>query len=702
MHIIQSGIITTLVSEDATIGVSTTKVGAIGTLTTYDFNVIGFSTFKGNTFFSGNVTIDGDLTVTGIATYAQLDAEQSQIGILTVSNYLNVNNIIQDAVGFSTLSDFTANSGVITSIQSEVIANSGDLTVGGGATIALDLDVDGDADIAGDLALGGDLTVGAGATIANDLEVGIDLSVGRNALLTGITTTTSIDAENVDTTNLYAVSGVVTSIVGTDLAYADGYIVDFRALDIETGTFIATEATIQDLNVTGLSTFVGLATFSGDVFIDGNVSIGGTIDVENIELPDFGNEGNVSGNTLDFNSGTIDDLISDKILTRDLTVTGIATIIQANIGNQVTSGIATITSIKSTQIENSGLTTTGVLFVETVATTNDLIVNNTANVKGETILEGEVTIDDNLIITGDTTLVDITGRNATFNGITTTVIHNTNQLVVSGSFDATGVSTFNTGLNVKGGPLVVDNQIFANVGFITTLSGTSLVYEDGTFSDELITKDFIVQQNAVVNGIMTASNVNVLGNIDAATGNIVQLTATTATVTSLLTFNSGVGTSLIVEDVTADFIQVQDLTVTGIATIPALGVDHLDALTINVGIITAQEYDVNDTTTIQSYKFTTTSSTTFNAVSWDPTEYRTLDIVIQASEGSNFHSSKLHAIHDGAATPNVFFNEYSSIYNNAEVGDFDIVGVSSAVTLRIGSASTSTTNYVINVTATRV
>ena len=615
---IQSGIITTLVSEDVIIGVSTTKVGAIDTLTTYDFNVIGFSTFKGNTFFSGNVTIDGDLTVTGIATYAQLDADQSQIGILTVSNYLDVNNIIQDAVGFSTLSDFSANSGVITSIQSEVIANSGDLTVGGGATIALDIDVDGDADIAGDLALGGDLTVGAGATITNDLEVGVDLTVGRNTVLTGITTTTDLDAVNVDTTNLYAVSGVVTSIVGTDLAYADGYIVDFRALDIETGTFISTEARIGDLNVTGLSTFVGVATFNDNVFIGGNVSIGGTIDVENIELPDSGNEGNVSGNTLDFNSGTIDDLTSEKILTRDLQVTGIATITQANIANQVTSGVATITTIKSTTIENSGLTTTGVLFVETVTSTADLIVNDTMTVSGESFLLDDVTVDANLTITGNTLLVDVIGRNATFNGITTTVIHNTNQLVVAGSFDATGISTFNTGLNVKGGPLVVDNQIFANVGFITTLSGTSLIYEDGTFTDELITKDLIVQQNGTVNGILTASNANILGNIDAATGNIIQLTATTANVTSLLTFNSGIGTSLIVEDVTADFIQVQDLTVTGIATIPALGVDHLDALTINVGIITAQEYDVNDTTTIQSYKFTTTSTSTFNAVSWDP------------------------------------------------------------------------------------
>ena len=229
---IQSGIITTLVSEDATIGVSTTKVGAIGTLTTYDFNVIGFSTFKGNTFFSGNVTIDGDLTVTGIATYAQLDADQSQIGILTVSNYLNVNNIIQDAVGFSTLSDFSANSGVITSIQSEVIANSGDLTVGGGATITLDLDVDGDADIAGDLALGGDLTVGAGATIADSLEVGDDVVVSRNLNVSGFTTSLEIDTPKLDAEQLFSVTGVVTNISGTNLNYENGYIADLRALAI--------------------------------------------------------------------------------------------------------------------------------------------------------------------------------------------------------------------------------------------------------------------------------------------------------------------------------------------------------------------------------------------------------------------------------------------------------------------------------------
>ena len=694
---IQSGIITTLVSDDATIGVSTTKVGAIGTLTTYDFNVIGFSTFKGDTFFSGNVTIDGDLAVTGIATYAQLNAEQSQIGILTVSNYLNVNNIIQDAVGFSTLSDFSANSGVITSIQSEVIANSGDLTVGGGATITLDLDVDGDADIAGDLALGGDLTVGAGATIADSLEVGVDVVVGRNLNVSGFTTSLEIDALKLDAENLFSVTGVITNISGTNLNYENGYIADLRALDIETGTFISTEALIGDLNVTGLSTFVGLSTFSGDVFIDGNVSIGGTLKVENIELPSGGGgQGNISGDTLDFNSGTIDSLVSDYILTRDLGVTGVATVTTGLLGNLVVAGVATITSIKSTQIENVGLLTTGTLFVETLARIEDLIVNDILTVGGQALFQDQVTIDNDLIITGDTTLIDIIGRNATFSGVTTATTLKSNYVTVNGGFDATGVSTFQTGLRVKGAPLVVDSTLFATVGFITTLNGTSLLYEDGQFTDELVTKDLLVQQNASVSGLLTATN------LQATVADITQLTATTANITSVLTFNSGIGTSLIIEDVTADFIQTQDLIVTGIATIPNLGVTHLEAATINVGIITAQEYDVNDTTTIQSYKFTTNSTSTSNAVSWDPTEYRTLDIVIQASEGSNFHSSKLHAIHDGAATPNVFFNEYSNIYNTAEVGTFDVVGLSSAVTLRIGSASTSTTNYVINVTATRV
>ena len=218
----------------------------------------------------------------------------------------------------------------------------------------------------------------------------------------------------------------------------------------------------------------------------------------------------------------------------------------------------------------------------------------------------------------------------------------------------------------------------------------------------MITKDFIAQQNALVGGILTATSANIVGNIDAGTGNIIQLDSTILNVSTILTFNSGFGTSLVIEDITAEFIQVEDLTVTGIATIPALGVDHLDASTINVGIITAQQVDVSDTTTIESYKFTTTSTSTSNAISWDPTEYRTLDIVIQATEGSNFHSSKILALHDGAATPNVFANEYSTIYNVAEVGEYDVVGLSSAVTLRITSVSANTTNYIINVTATRV
>ena len=58
------------------------------------FKRTGVGTIIGFTTVTGSVFIDGDLTVTGIATYDQLNAEQSQIGILTVFTALDASDAI--------------------------------------------------------------------------------------------------------------------------------------------------------------------------------------------------------------------------------------------------------------------------------------------------------------------------------------------------------------------------------------------------------------------------------------------------------------------------------------------------------------------------------------------------------------------------------------------------------------------------------
>ena len=108
-------------TTDALIGVSTIGFSSITELFAEDLQVVGTSTFVGFTTFTGDVVVDGDLSVTGVVSFIQLDAEQSRIGILTVSKFINFNDAIQEPTGFTTLNRFSAQAGVITSVTAEEV-----------------------------------------------------------------------------------------------------------------------------------------------------------------------------------------------------------------------------------------------------------------------------------------------------------------------------------------------------------------------------------------------------------------------------------------------------------------------------------------------------------------------------------------------------------------------------------------------------
>ena len=87
---------------DAEVGVASITYAEVGSGSTTEraLNVTGVSTFTGFTTFTGDVFVDGDFTVTGVTSFSQLDAAQSQIGILTVFTRADFNGItdIENAV----------------------------------------------------------------------------------------------------------------------------------------------------------------------------------------------------------------------------------------------------------------------------------------------------------------------------------------------------------------------------------------------------------------------------------------------------------------------------------------------------------------------------------------------------------------------------------------------------------------------------
>ena len=73
--------------------------------------------------------------------------------------------------------------------------------------------------------------------------------------------------------------------------------------------------------------------------------------------------------------------------------------------------------------------------------------------------------------------------------------------------------------------------------------------------------------------------------------------------------------------------------------------------------------------------------------------YRSVEYTIQATQGTNFHATKILALHNGTTAYN---NEYGTIYNNSSVATFDVDISGGNLRLLATGASTEQTDYVIN------
>jgi hypothetical protein len=70
--------------------------------------------------------------------------------------------------------------------------------------------------------------------------------------------------------------------------------------------------------------------------------------------------------------------------------------------------------------------------------------------------------------------------------------------------------------------------------------------------------------------------------------------------------------------------------------------------------------------------------------------YRSVEYTIQATQGSNFHTTKILALHDGSSA---YHTEYGSIFNNAAVSTYDVDVSGGNMRLLATPASASTTNF---------
>jgi hypothetical protein len=81
------------------------------------------------------------------------------------------------------------------------------------------------------------------------------------------------------------------------------------------------------------------------------------------------------------------------------------------------------------------------------------------------------------------------------------------------------------------------------------------------------------------------------------------------------------------------------------------------------------------------------------------TTYRSVEYTIQATQGTNFHTTKIIALHDGSLA---YPTEYGFVYNNSAVATYDVDVSGGNMRLLATPASASTTNFKINFNGIKV
>jgi hypothetical protein len=109
---------------------------------------------------------------------------------------------------------------------------------------------------------------------------------------------------------------------------------------------------------------------------------------------------------------------------------------------------------------------------------------------------------------------------------------------------------------------------------------------------------------------------------------------------------------------------------------------------------------INGTTSYGSTNATTATVSQTSIYSGLPSAtYRSVEYTIQATQGTNYHATKILTIHNGTLAYN---SEYGTIYNNTLVGAFDVDISGGNIRLLVTPASSSSTTYTVNFVATKI
>jgi len=516
-----------------------------------------------------------------------------------------------------------------------------------------------------------------------------------------------------------------------------------------------------NLDISGVSTFTGNADFNGDVDIDGHteldyinvsaastfaglvdINAGGqanTFKVEDLtdnrvviagtggELEDdsnltFNGTTLTVGVNLDVDGRTELDITN---ISETLNVVGLSTFasdIDAN-GNLTVAGISTFTSNidANGDLDVDGRTELDITNIsETLNVVGLSTFASNIDANGNLDVDGYTELDD-LNVTGVSTFAGLVDINAGGQANTFKVEDLTDNRVViagtGGELEDDANLTFNGTTLAVGVNLDVDGQTdldVLNVAEGATFS--DIVYLNGTVS---------AASSTGVNGqVLRSTGVGVTWTtLPAARTNSIQ-TATQGQTSFNFNYNVGYidvfyngvklasseftasnGSTIVLGDIAyaGDIIELISYNTVSGNSGGGGGATILSDLTdVTIGSLVAGDtLQYNGSKFVNDYTTTTTTTSTSEVtlISLDISVYRSVEYTIQVTEGSNYHVTKILAMHNGTASA---FNEYGTLINNTSVASFDVDVSGSNMRLRATPAGTNSTVFKVKFDAIKV
>ncbi|QIR16543.1 beta strand repeat-containing protein [Shewanella aestuarii] len=345
-----------------------------------------------NTLVSNMVTAQTFDVTTLNALNSEL--ETATANTLSVLGTANVKNLTAETGVIKVLTSDIAN---INNLQTTTINNSGKLTTG-------------------TLQVNADATVGGNLNVAKTLTAN-DINVANSAKINGMTTTTALTVNGTTTIN-----GNLRAVFINALSV--------KAKEIETYHVLANamETTTLDSNHGVISDTLTSTTVNANSVEAGNAIINGKLTSQQLEAQ----VGQIGALT------TVDANVSNKMTTRDLVVSSLATLNAANISNLV----ATISNIGTAT--GSSLALTGNLSAKD-ATFQSLNVANkgtfgSLKVLGDSTINGNLTVGNTLTTATANVTGTLTASTANLGATTASTVTATGVIQASDVMNTAGVS----------------------------------------------------------------------------------------------------------------------------------------------------------------------------------------------------------------------------------------------------------------------